>query len=310
MAKYITDIVQDLIDQVDTTALDATILEYLETPENGFMDSTSEQVVAFDGTMIIAIDSTTGEETYGWITEYEDILTYTSPYLTVEQWKALYLEDTKAQADRSLGGLVISDIDSPHYPLRDFDSLVDNITDSGGLSYDNGDWIKYEFWDTVLLDRLTIFTDTTCNVYFAYSENDVDWNYIKAEADHTLTSTNRLVVASSQSDAQTNYWEVTETGGTQNNAKFPTGKRAKYVKLFMLSDGVTIHDLVYTYVDVKDTLAVDYLSAISADVGLLEAGVIQSANFADGGVKMDLDNDVIKVYDAVGTLRVELGKLT
>ena len=306
MAKYITDIIQDLIDQADTTALDATILEYLETPENGFMDSTSEQVYYNDGTAYVPLDATS----YGYITieGYTDEIVYTTANLTVDQWKALYLEQTKAQANRSVGGVVISDNDSPHYPLRDFDSLVDNIT-TGGLQYDSGDWIKYEFANTVLLDRLTIYADTTCNIYFAYSENDVDWNYIKAEADHTLTSTNKLVVATSESDAQTNYWTISETGYTQNIAKFPTGKRAKYVKVFILTDGVTIHDLVYTYVDVKDTLAVDYLSAISADVGLLTAGVIQSSNFNDGGVKMDLDNDVIKVYDSLGTLRVELGKL-
>jgi len=224
-------------------------------------------------------------------------------------WRLVNYEDAHNQAHRSQNGMVITDSNSPNYPLPDWDSLIDNITTTGGLAYGNGDWIKYEFPDTVQLDRLTFYISAACNCYFAWSPNDVDWTYVGAEADHTLTSSNKLVTAASSSAAATNYWAATNTGGTSNSAQFPVGVRSKYVKIFLLSS-ITIYDLVYTYIEVKSTLAVDYLSAISADVGLLTAGVIQSSNFDDGGVQFDLDNDVLKVYDAAGTLRVKLGKLS
>jgi hypothetical protein len=263
-------------------------------------------------TPAVHLTDTTGEILY-YINEVEYQVAYENitpgDSTAVENWKILNYEDVYNQALRSNQGIVITDSNSPNYPIPDWDSLIDNITGSGGLSYGNGDWIKYEFPDTVQLDRLTLFTDVACNVYFAWSPNDVDWVYVGAEADHTLTSSNKLVTAASESAASTNYWTASETGGTSNPARFPIGVRAKFVKIFLLSS-VTIHDLVYTYVDVTDTLVVDKLSAITADVGLLTAGVIESSNFDDGGIQLDLDNDVMEVYDALGTLRVRLGKLS
>jgi len=51
---------------------------------------------------------------------------------------------------------------------------------------------------------------------------------------------------------------------------------------------------------------VDALSAISADLGTITAGIAKSA---DGKLEIDLANRTIKVWDDNGVLRVQLGAL-
>ena len=228
----------------------------------------------------------------------------------VAAWRAINYENTYNQALRAQQGTVITDNDSPHLTIPAWDSLMDGVQNSGGMSYDSGDWVKYEFPDTMNVNGLSVYIASTANCYFAYSENNVDWTFLKAEADHTLDANNKMLAATNEAAAQTNYLTLTETAGSANNIRWPVGVRAKYVKMFVRTNTTSIYELVYSYVEIPEQLVVDYLSAISADVGLLTAGVIQSSNFATtGGVKMDLDNDKIEVYDSTNTLRVRLGKL-
>lgn len=242
--------------------------------------------------------------------DYWDYIIISGTTSDITNWRATNYEHVYNQALRAQYGLVITDSNSPHTTIPDWGTLLDSIQNSGTLTYNNGDWIKYELPNTSNVDRVAVYVGSTANVYFAHSTNDIDWIYLKAEADHTLDNTNRMLTAVSESDAITNYLTLTNVSGTANNIRFPLGVRAKFMKIFFLTDSVPLYELVYSYVDIPEQLVVDYLSAISTDVGLLTAGVIQSSNFStSGGVKMDLNNDKIEVYDGASTLRVRLGKL-
>lgn len=223
----------------------------------------------------------------------------------VLNWKILYYEDVYNQSIRSQGGNVYTDSDSPHYPLRDFSFLYDNNLTSDGVTYDATTWIQCEFADMRLQDRIAVYGDSTGTVkyYVSYSNNGTDWVYLKAQADHTLLN-DRLIIANGQSDAITNYWTPTEDTSGKAFAVYPVGTLAKYVRLYILSQ-TTINECLFLFKTVDDKL-----ETVSKNVGTLTAGQIQSSNFADGGVILDLDNDVMKVYDALGNLRVEIGKLS
>jgi len=292
MALY-QDIVDGIIAEVDTTALDIIIQNYIDEPSNGFFNSEEVEYLGEDGTDV----------NYTYL--------YTIPNTTVQGWKDQgYLETAYNNASLQQGEIVITDENSPQYPIPDFESLVDSVFDSGGLSFDTTSWVQYDLLTVQHVDVVSVWcSNSTSQVYFGYSANGDDWTYLKAEGDHTLDSNGRLIEATDESDAQTNYWTIDGIPGEHNQAKFPLAVRARYVKMFTLTL-TDVYQLAYRYYIIPAQLVIDYLSALTADVGLLTAGVIQSANFDDGGTKLDLDNDVFTVYDDQGNLRVKLGKLT
>ena len=67
-----------------------------------------------------------------------------------------------------------------------------------------------------------------------------------------------------------------------------------------------MRELIFIREVIAEQIVADNLSAISANVGVLSAGIIQSTN---GRVLFDLDEGWIKVYDDSSQLRVHLGKL-
>ena len=331
MTTFIEDIVQAYIEERTQSYIDDLIEDFLNTTQNGFLPSTiieSDDIIQVNNYVYQGPDATSGDifttgddgTTIGWYnlvgvdatSKIYTTIDSTSPTITVLQWKQQYWEtDVHRAARRNQGEIITWDNASPQYPLPDWDSLTNSVFDSGGLTYDSSSYIVYELNEESLIDRVAVYCDeTSSNVYFAYSKNGTDWTYLKAEADHTLDSQGRLVSATDSTDAVTNYWTMSAIPGEGNVAKFPLGTRAKYLKIFIETDNLTIYELMYRFYVIPEQMVVDYLSALTADVGLLTAGVIQSTNFDDGGLKMDLDNDVMEVYDANDTLRVKLGKLT
>jgi len=197
MAKYITDIIQDIIDEVDSTALNATIQEYLETPANGYMDSTATSTYYNDGTAYVPIDATT----YGYITleGYTDGQEYVlPPTLTVEQWKALYLEQTYNDAMISIEKIAFLDTNSPNYPMTDYEDILFNFDTADSLNYaitpvSDEVYLEYRYAVAQKIDGFffqagedgaqVYGADSTASVilagYISYSNNETDWVYVK-----------------------------------------------------------------------------------------------------------------------------------
>ena len=103
----ITDVQQGIIDQLDTTALNVIIWDYLNNPDNGFMDY-EEIVTITDATACTIIDEplwdgTTYVDTTSCV--YLDTTSITqidtTSLWTVEEWKEEYLEYTYNDAQRT-----------------------------------------------------------------------------------------------------------------------------------------------------------------------------------------------------------------
>ena len=168
--------------------------------------------------------------------------------------------------------------------------LYDRIKDSGGPNINgspNEKYINYDFGLEYFIDRVSIWMPAG-NVYIGYAGNDDVWHYLKAEADYTLDADGELLAASNQADAQTNYW--TTTSGL-NVAIFPAGIIARNCRLYVKSD-VYIYELVFGREVIAEFVVADNLAAISADLGAISAGTIQSTDWGVGaGTFVDLATD-------------------
>lgn len=172
--------------------------------------------------------------------------------------------------------------------------LYDRNKTSDGVSYTvsgTNTWIEYKYAVEDLFDRVIIYTaDANAHAYVSYSSNGTDWNHLSGEADHTLNNDGELVTASGTSEAETNYWQT--VSGT-NIAIFPAMVAGRYMRLYMTGSYTTIiYELVFYREIVAEMAAIDNLAALSANMGTLTAGVIQSSTYgADEGILIDLDND-------------------
>ena len=173
--------------------------------------------------------------------------------------------------------------------------LYDRVKDSGGVSYDNGDWIKVSFPLEQIIDRVGIWANKTFNCYVSIKSDGGSWYYYKAEADHTLDNEGRLLLASNEADAQTNYWTADGGDGSINRALMPNGLVGKECRLHILTNSTTIYELIFVDQVIAEWIVANQLSAISADLGTITAGVLQSNNFTSStGILLDLDNDSMK----------------
>jgi len=170
--------------------------------------------------------------------------------------------------------------------------LYDGTKDSGGIAYAAGAWrwIQIQYALDYLIDRVLFWTSATVQCYIGYSNDNVTWNYLKAETDHTLTD-NTWVAATSQSDAEANYFSATGSG--QHYGFFPNMTTARYVRLY-INGAHTMYELKFCREVVAEQIVCETLSAISVDCGTLTAGALQSTNYsATAGMQIDLDNETI-----------------
>lgn len=205
-------------------------------------------------------------------------------------------------------------------------ALYDRVTDSGGVAYTlsgTDKYVQYKFPVQMLVDRVALWTNNANGrAYIAYSDDGQTWSYLKAEADHTLDSDGELLAASSQSDAQTNYWQL---ASGKNVTVFPNGIAVKYIRLYFTGTySTTLYELVFVRLVLAEQMIADTLAAISADLGAITAGSLNigSSKFvvdtsgnvtiksATTGARLEIYNDKIKVYDASSVLRVQLGDLS
>jgi hypothetical protein len=174
--------------------------------------------------------------------------------------------------------------------------LYDRNTTSSGITYSGGAWrwINYNFGIENFIDRVSVYADIIGAYYVAYKRQDGNWEYLKAEADHSLNVNGELLNATNEADAQTNYW--TGVAG-KNVGIFPQRIIASECRLYLYtSTNLEIFELVFMREIIAEQVTADNLSAISADVGVITAGVIQSNNLTTTeGILIDLDNDDLKI---------------
>ena len=153
------------------------------------------------------------------------------------------------QIDLSGEAFQLIPTDSNGNTVATLKALYDATTASGGVAYDGSvteDWIQFEFPVSHIFNQVLIWPSASMNCYLAYSEDGVTWNYLKAEADHTLDADGKLLEATDQADAQTNYW--TTGTGSLVKAVWPYMRQGRYLRLYIKS-AVTIYELKFwTYV--------------------------------------------------------------
>ncbi len=179
----------------------------------------------------------------------------------------LILAGTDVDAATS-GTITMSDSDGS--TAAELSTVYDRVVDSGSLTYTlvgAEKFIRYEFGLKDYIDKIILHVGSTpCQVYIRYSVDGTNWNYLEAQSTHDLTTTGELVVGDS-STAPTNYWQ---TVAGLNVAIFPARSVAKYCELVMVgSYTTTIFELVFARIVVAEEIAVNYLSAISTQTGIL-----------------------------------------
>jgi len=205
-------------------------------------------------------------------------------------------EPLKLPADDVIGELVSRLVmsDSLDSTAETLAKLYDNNKIADGITYGNTDWAQYGFPTDQLLDRVSVWASKPFNCYFSTSLDGITYTFFKAEADHTLDANGRLIEATNEADAITNYWAANAGDGGNNTALFPNGLNMAYAKIHILTAFTEVYQLRFVDQVIAEWVVANELSAISANVGVLTSGLIQSGNLsATNGILIDLDNDRI-----------------
>ena len=173
--------------------------------------------------------------------------------------------------------------------------LYNKTFNAGGITIANpsGKYIQYAYGIENYFDRIAIWSaNANPQVYVSYSVDGLSWQFLKAETDHTVDASSNLLAASSQADAQTNYLQL---AAGFNYAGWPNNLTAKYVRVYFVNTNSTqIYELIPSRILISELAAIESLSAISANIGTITAGVIQSTDYsADLGFKIDVSNKSI-----------------
>lgn len=206
------------------------------------------------------------------------------------------------------GSIEITDIDGND--AATLKRLYDRYYSTNGLLYtvstSGGDkWIQYAYKLENYFDKIGVWTaDSNAKVYIAYSLDGTDWDYLKAKSDHTLggDDSDELLFANNQSDARTNYWQLSSG---KNTANWPNNITAEYVRLYITGDySTTIYEIIPSRILISELAAIEHLSSITADIGLINAGILRSQNYIQNvsGLEFDLDNSELNIYDPSGLI--------
>jgi hypothetical protein len=178
--------------------------------------------------------------------------------------------------------------------------LYDGNKASDGVEYTlagTDKYIQYEFGVEDYVDRVALWTDDADgHIYIGYSTDGTTWAYLKAEDDHTLDATGKLVSATTLGDAQTNYLQL---AAGANLAIFPNNVVARYCRLFLTGTYTTeIYELIFSRILIAEMGAIANLSVLSATFGsaLTFAGLDSSAAtkltaIADGATRNEYTGD-------------------
>jgi predicted phage tail protein len=166
--------------------------------------------------------------------------------------------------------------------------------------------IEYAYNLENYFDRIGVWcSSASTRVYVGYSIDGVTWYYLSGEVDHTLDA-NSALVPNSRATSKTNYWQLAVG---MNIGLFPNNISAKYVRLYLTGTyTTTIFEMVPSRLLISELAAIDSLSAISANIGTITAGNLQSPDYGPAtGINIDLDaktvslggntNPVLKFYN-------------
>ena len=181
--------------------------------------------------------------------------------------------------------------------------LYDRTIDSGGITYSGTGWVDYDFGIEDLKDGVKVYIASGTRMYVSYAGNDDVRHYLSGEADHTLDTEGAMVSRASEALAITNYLTV-DAGKVV--PKFPQRIIASSCRIHFTIEAI-LYELVFEREVVAELVVADSLSAISANIGTVTAGLIQSD---DGNTIFDLDEGYIRVTDDLDVTRVLLGKIS
>ena len=176
--------------------------------------------------------------------------------------------------------------DSKNSTSEQLEVLYDRIVDSGGISYQNGDWINYNFGIELFQEGVRIYPSTNAHIYVSYRRQDGEWKYLGGNAQKKLDDTGAMTAYSTQNEAINNYLQLT-TG--KNVPKFPNGIIAVECRLHILSS-TTIRELIFIREVIAEQIVADRLSAISSDIGSIYAGTIFLSDY------LTLESSLGKIY--------------
>ena len=131
---------------------------------------------------------------------------------------------------------------------------------------------------------------------------------ISKSINRSLIISGRLIVAADSSDAKENYWLSTAADGNKIFALYPNGLTGRECRLHIESSG-TIRELRFVDQVIAEQITANNLAAISADLGNITAGSMQSSAYPVG-LFMDVAAGYINVTDDSSILRVKIGRLT
>lgn len=181
--------------------------------------------------------------------------------------------------------------------------LYDRKTSTGGIAYSvtgSDQWIEYEYPLQYIIDRVCVWTSVAATVkaFVAYTEDDVTWNWLACDSadNHALNSDGELKSVANQTAAAADYWLLTESAGNNNMAIFPAQIVAKKARLYMTASfSATLREVVFVRQVIAEQVVADQLSAITAAMGSLETGTIQSLGLAvDSGTFFDFDSETLQ----------------
>jgi hypothetical protein len=176
-------------------------------------------------------------------------------------------------------------------------SLYDFDTISSGVEYPitgGTEWIEYDLPIGELINRIMVWADQDFRAYVKIVDADGTIHWYKGEADHTLDSNGALLEATNEADALTNYWDVTISGTAGNKAAalFPKRTVGKVCRLYIPLGDVNIRELIFERTVEAEQIYATSLSAITANIGNLINGTIQSNDWGTAqGTFMDLTDD-------------------
>jgi len=169
--------------------------------------------------------------------------------------------------------------------------VYDGVFASGGvtISDPSSKYIDYAYKMTSYFDRIAIWSaNANPIVYFALSDDaGSTWEYFAGYSAGELTS-----YGTSQANAISNAWNLS---AGFNTGLLPNNTIANQVRIYFTNANETIiYEFVPSRIIISELAAIESLSAISADIGTITAGNIQTSDYGSAtGMNIDLDAKTI-----------------
>jgi len=193
----------------------------------------------------------------------------------------------------------------PGFTNTELQVLYDRDTTTSGFTFTTSGtetWIQYSYAMQDFQDRVVIWKDDNSpaiNCYFTLSIDDGDsWSYFSdvVDGEHVLENYDYLTEHANSTIAGDNYVKLSNSKSVY---KFPERTTATDFRMYITSAPgltVTINELVPYREVIAELIVADELAAISANLGVVTAGLIQSNTITDdSGVMIDLDNELIRI---------------